>query len=71
MPGGSLLGLVAGVALLVWLISPRRRAPVAPEDDVTSPIDREALEEAERELARDPDAYDPDTAEDDWGPGAG
>jgi hypothetical protein len=49
--------------------------PIAPEDDVDTPIDRDELAEAERAIKDDPDAkaaadaIDDDT--DDWGPGSG
>jgi hypothetical protein len=71
---GTWIGVAALVAVLWWLFVPRRqRAAPAPEDDVTTPIDREELEEAERELEQDPrprsleQGLDDD--EDDWGPG--
>ncbi len=62
-------------AFLVWLLGVGRREPVAPEDDVTTPIDADELERAEREIKDDPDAkaaadaVDPD--DEDWGPGSG
>lgn len=72
----SLIGLVALVAVLVWLLGPaRRRRTPAPEDDVASPVDQAELEEAEAGLRDDPrarpveDGFDDD--EDDWGPGTG
>ena len=74
---GSLIGAAAVLAVLLWLFAPRKaRQATAPEDDVTTPVDRSALEEAERELAEDPGAgplgEDPESEEeDDWGPGAG
>jgi hypothetical protein len=72
------MGLWIGVALLIalvwWLFLPRRRTARAPEDDVRSPIDRDELAEAERDLERDPRARPLeqgwDDEEDDWGPGA-
>jgi len=71
---GTWIGVAALLAVLWWLFAPRRRrATPAPEDDVTTPIDREELEEAERELRQDPrprgldQGFDDD--EDDWGPG--
>lgn len=71
----KLLGLVIIVGLALWLVGGgRRRRAAAPEDDVTSPIDREALEGAERELEADREArplhdgIDEEEA-DDWGPG--
>lgn len=70
------MGLVLGigvVALLIWLFRPRGRPQPAPEDDLTTPIDRDALEQAERELRADPRPRTLDEADeaDDWGPGAG
>lgn len=67
----AVMGILAG-----WLFLPRRRAVPEPEDDVTTPIDREELEAAERELKEDRgagslgDRADPDDDYDDWGPGA-
>ena len=72
---GTWIGVAALAAILWWLFAPRRqRATPAPEDDVTTPIDREELEEAERELRQDPrprslDQGIDDDDEDDWGPG--
>lgn len=66
----TLIGTVAVVALAVWLFTTRRRPAPAPEDDGMTGVDREALAEAERELATDGDARSLDEAEeDDWGPG--
>lgn len=65
-----LAGIVVAVALLAWVLLPRRTPVPAPEDDTTSPIDREELEAAERELQEDPGARSIDEEEaDDWGPG--
>jgi predicted small lipoprotein YifL len=73
----QLIGAAALVGLFLWLVGAGRRTPlVAPEDDVDTPVDVDALAEAERELAEDPkarpihDAFDDDN-DDDWGPGAG
>jgi hypothetical protein len=64
---------IAIAALLLWFFWPKpRRATPAPEDDVTTPIDREELERAERELRESRGSRSLDEAEeDDWGPGAG
>lgn len=62
------------LAALAWLFGLGAPAPgPAPEDDVTTPIDRAALAEAERELHDDPGARPiGDELEDtDWGPGTG
>lgn len=68
-----LIGVVALVAILVWFLSPRRRAEPAPEDDVSTPVDHEELAEAERELEDDrragPLDQEGSDPEDDWGPG--
>jgi hypothetical protein len=70
------MGLWIGVAVLAillgWLFVPRRRPAPEPEDDVTTPIDRAELEQAEREVKRDGSARALDERvedEDDWGPG--
>ena len=69
----TLIGLVLLVAILFWLIAPRRRPPAAPEDDLDTPVDEEALAEAERALREDArpreraDGFEDE--EDDWGPG--
>jgi hypothetical protein len=71
----ELLGVVAIVAVVVWLVSARRRPGPAPEDDVTTPVDQSELEAAERDLETDPrarplhDGFEDEDA-DDWGPGA-
>ena len=68
------IGLVALAAFVVWLLGVGKRKSVAPEDDVTTPIDHDELAAAEREIKDDPtakpaaDAVDDD---DDWGPGSG
>jgi hypothetical protein len=69
-----LLGLALLIALGLWLFGPARRRAVPPEDDIESPLDQEALAEAQSELEEDPDAralqdgFD-DEETDDWGPG--
>lgn len=70
---GLLLGLLAIVGVIAWLMSRGGAQTPAPEDDVTTPIDRAALEEAERELREDGGARPIGDAldEDDWGPGTG
>ncbi len=71
---GSLVGLVALIAILLWLVGAGKRGPLpAPEDDIDTPLDRDELAEAEAELAEDAGARPIDEAldEDDWGPGAG
>ena len=72
---GFWIGVGLFVLLVAWLMLPRRRAAPAPEDDVSTPIDRQELEEAERELEQDPRPrrleHGLDDDEDDWGPGAG
>lgn len=74
----NFLVIAIAFALIIWLFRPTRlagprpRALPAPEDDITTPIDKDELEAAERELEQDRGARalgeDPD-AEDDWGPG--
>jgi predicted RNA methylase len=65
---GALIGLAAGMALLLWIVrragAPRRLA---------AEIDEEELEAAEREVRDlDPGVHpDDDQPGDDWGPGAG
>jgi hypothetical protein len=71
---GTWIGVAVIAAFLVWLLGLGRRKPIAPEDDLATPIDRDELAEAEREIKDDPtakpaaDAVDDD---DDWGPGTG
>lgn len=71
------IGIAALIALFLWLAGVGRPARVvAPEDDVSTPIDEDELSAAERELRADPGARpiheaaesDPDDP-DDWGPG--
>ena len=51
---GSLIGLVLLAALFIWLLGVGTRRPVpAPEDDVTTPIGRDELAEAEAALRED------------------
>lgn len=68
----GMLGGLAAVALLVWMVGGRRRPAPAPEDAGTSEIDLAVLEQAERELGTDPEAetFDAEEDADDWGPGA-
>ncbi|HEY4099987.1 MAG TPA: hypothetical protein VGM20_03825 [Gemmatimonadales bacterium] len=62
-------------AFLIWLLGLGKGKPIAPEDDVDTPVDADELTEAERAVKDDPDAraaadaVDDDT--DDWGPGSG
>lgn len=71
------LGIAAMAALLVWLlgIGKRQDNRASPEDDVDTPIDKDELEAAEREIRDDPDARAAadavDNDDDDWGPGSG
>lgn len=70
------VGIAAMAALLVWLLGiGKRQDRRAPEDDVDTPIDSDALEAAEREIQNDPDAKAAadavDSDDDDWGPGSG
>lgn len=70
------VGIAAMAALLVWLLGiGKRQDRRAPEDDVDTPIDTEALAAAEREIQNDPDAKAAadavDSDDDDWGPGSG
>jgi len=66
-----LLPVAIAVALLVFFWPKPRRATPAPEDDVTTPIDREELEQAERELRESRGRSLDEAEDDDWGPGAG
>jgi hypothetical protein len=69
---GTWVGIALIAVLLIWLLGVGKRKPVAPEDDVDTPIDEEELAEAEAELKDDPDARPTgDDDEDDWGPGTG
>jgi hypothetical protein len=71
------VGIALMAAVLVWLMGIGRRQDrrVAPEDDVETPIDRDELDAAEREIKDDPDAKAAadavDDSDDDWGPGTG
>lgn len=71
---GGLIGLLALVALVAWLVAGRRaRAAPSPEDAVDAELDEAELAAAERELADDPGARpltDGVDQDDDWGPGA-
>ncbi|MFN0181297.1 MAG: hypothetical protein ACKVZ0_21020 [Gemmatimonadales bacterium] len=67
---GAIIAVAVSAAVLLWLFGgSRKRAAPAPEDDVTTAIDREELEAAERELAEDTEARDVDDDQEDWGPG--
>jgi hypothetical protein len=71
---GSLIGIAALGALLLWLLGVGKRKPApAPEDDVVSGTDTDELAEAEAELAEDPGARPIHEAledeDEDWGPG--
>jgi hypothetical protein len=70
---GMLIGILAVAGLIAWFMSRGGGNAPDPEDDVTTPIDREALEEAERELLADGGARPIGDAidEEDWGPGTG
>lgn len=61
------------LAFFGWLMGfGREQRQVAPEDDVTTPIDEAALEEAEQELAEAEETRSIDEdSDDDWGPGTG
>jgi hypothetical protein len=70
------VGIAAMAALLFWLMGIGKRQDArAPEDDVETPIDHAALDEAERDVRDDPDAKAAGDAmiddDDDWGPGCG
>lgn len=63
----GLIGILAAVALIIWVVSrPRRQADPSPVED------RDELEAAERDLTEGgaPRAFDAQDDEDDWGPGA-
>lgn len=73
---GSLIGIAAMIALLLWLLGVGKARPVvAPEDDVSTPTDTDELAEAEAELAEDPsprpihEAMEGEDDDEDWGPG--
>lgn len=71
---GSLIAVAAIIALLLWLVGAGRHdRTLAPEDDVATPLDGDALAEAEAELLADGEARSIDEAleDDDWGPGTG
>jgi hypothetical protein len=70
---GMLIGILAVAGLIAWFMSRGGQDAPNPEDDVTTPIDRAALEEAERELLADGGARPIGDAieEEDWGPGTG
>ena len=70
---GYIIPIALLALLLLFFFRPfRRRAVPEPEDDVTTPIDRAELEQAEREVKDARGAKSIDEAEqDDWGPGAG
>ena len=70
------VGIALMVAFLAWMLGiGKRQDRRAVEDDVETPIDHDALAEAEREIQHDPDAKAAadavDDSDDDWGPGAG
>lgn len=69
------IGVAVIAALLVWLLGIGKRKPIAPEDDVDTPVDRDELAQAEREIKDDPTAKPAadavDDNDDDWGPGSG
>ncbi len=62
----GLIGILAVVALAMWIASRSKRRADSPV------IDQEELEAAERDLADDgaPRAFDAQDDDDDWGPGA-
>jgi hypothetical protein len=71
----AILGGLIFVALLAWWMQPKQGYLPDPEDPlddgVPAPIDRAALEAAEREV-RELDAHarpDDERPEEDWGPG--
>jgi hypothetical protein len=70
--------LLAAAALIAlafgsWLRRPRAAVPREPwePDDRVEPVDREALEAAEREVRHRREAPEEEAPGDDWGPGAG
>jgi hypothetical protein len=71
---GSLIGIAALGALLLWILGIGKGKPEpAPEDDVFTIVDQDELADAEAELAEDPGARPIHEAleddDDDWGPG--
>jgi hypothetical protein len=66
--GGLLVAAVLVVAVVLWLR--RDRQHPGPRIHGEEGIDREALEEAEREVRDLPRHPDEDRPGDDWGPGA-
>lgn len=82
---GGLIAAALVAAFLAWMFGfGRDRHQPAPEDDVTTPIDLDELEEAEREVRDDRSirsisdamrdsagAVDQAAEDDDWGPGTG
>ena len=74
---GSLIGMAALGALLLWLLGFGKAKPVpAPEDDVTTATDQDELAEAESELDDDPaarpiqEAMEGEDDDEEWGPGS-
>lgn len=74
---GSLIGIAVLMALLFWLLGFGKARPApAPEDDIITPTDENALAEAEAELAEDPsarpihEALEGEDDDEDWGPGS-
>ena len=69
------IGIALLALVLVWLLGLGRRTPIAPEDDIDTPIDHDELAEAERAVKEDrtakPAADAVDDDDDDWGPGSG
>lgn len=69
----GLIAVLLLAAIVFWIFG-GKRAPrdVAPEDDVTSPVDEAELAEAEAELTEDTETRElaDDEDDDDWGPGA-
>ena len=75
---GSLIGIAAMVAILLWLLGFGKARPgPAPEDDIDTPTNADELAEAEAELADDPsarpihEAMEGEDDDEDWGPGSG
>jgi hypothetical protein len=74
---GSLIGIAAIGAFILWLIGFGRAKPIpAPEDDIFTSVDKDELAEAEAELAEDPaarpihEAMEGEDDDEDWGPGS-